>query len=1333
MATKVNIKAGIESKFHDTSIGEKSLKSLRSYQLGVVYKDKYGRETPVFTNENASFAIDKRLSDQRNSIIASMRNDAPSWADSYKFFIKETSNEYYNACMDRWYDAEDDNIWLSFPSSERNKIQEDTFIILKKKADEAAAVHEEGRYKVIDIQNEAPDFIKTDYELYGEDTLKVMTNGALPGSKTIKFEFDGSAATDWKDESVFYDPGLVGEDTTAGDRVGVTDTGFIGWPLEDIVINLSQPGARTGWLDVANIYKETDIFISLSKPLEGEVVTGEENTGAISSILPTGAGDVTVKLAKKVVKNKPEFNGHFFVKVRRDNIINTYIRSVGNPIPNFRVDQSQSVYSIDAIQYPDVKHDDFWGGVGEKFFIDNVRRRSVGTGGAQGTDGPWLEDDGYGIDGNRPVPHGNFSTGPYTMDLSLNKIPDTSKGGFSTANLTSSKKDFINKMSSSGTIFRWKEDPFQHIYVIEQARYTGNDSSLNGNGIYNYSSKGSTTDEKANKAHRIYIKFKNTGYRLDQEQALGGTYGNPIENEIGLYPFKYGKANRHSLWYGDGTNNQPSVPIVAPTSGSVMQNPSAWDPTKRGYGVYASSGSAANDGVSPNAQDWTSLTQASTTTNSFIASRMYNTIEILDSETGDVEPVFTKDPAIWETEPREDKGLDIYYEASQAYPVNLNNKTNELFAPYGCEVTCDDVNSNNRSIYIPSGTVLYDWAPTGHGGDAILLNIKTDEIGIIDNDSALTYDTSGGPNDGSLAPLMGGTTNPDLGDFGDLNTNLQGLELKFTRQDGSYTTAKVKYFSGWFQGTQVSPPTSPVTYTDPPQYFINGYTYTPSVGTNRKVLIKLDRDLSKMNIKLPYFNCYSFGNGVESDRIRDDFNAVRLDKGVKASTVLDEPYDEEQKTNGLIYSGLYNSTSGINNLNQFIAAETITKDVNPSYGSIQKLKTRDTNLVAFCEDKILKIVANKDALYNADGQPQLIASNKVLGNVTTFAGEFGISKNPESYAEDSFRMYCTDKQRGKVLRISGDGVTPISEVGMQDYFADNLKKNDVLLGSFDDRKQEYNLTLKKDVPRMESPDVTISFSETAKGWTSFKSFIQDSGLSLNNEYYTVKEGVLWKHHDEDVDRNTFYNDWTPSHVDVLFNEESETVKSFASMKYEGTQGKITENLGHTDANGVFYPDNEYYNNIGKPGWYVESGITDLQEAGEMEFKNKEGKWFSYMKGKPVAGANDLDSKEFSFQGIDLLESIVDNGGEGGGGGGTLVLGCTDPTALNYNPNATQDDNSCLYNPPPQAVPGCMDPLATNYDPIATQDDGSCVYPSAPTSFTITVQDIGDQDPVVGNI
>jgi hypothetical protein len=58
-----------------------------------------------------------------------------------------------------------------------------------------------------------------------------------------------------------------------------------------------------------------------------------------------------------------------------------------------------------------------------------------------------------------------------------------------------------------------------------------------------------------------------------------------------------------------------------------------------------------------------------------------------------------------------------------------------------------------------------------------------------------------------------------------------------------------------------------------------------------------------------------------------------------------------------------------------------------------------------------------------------------------------------------------------------------------------------------------------------------------------------------------------------------------------------------------------------------------------------------------------------------------------------------------------ILGCTDPQALNYSVSAEKDDGSCQHSP--VAVFGCMDSTATNYNPSATENNGSCVYPPPP--------------------
>ena len=390
----------------------------------------------------------------------------------------------------------------------------------------------------------------------------------------------------------------------------------------------------------------------------------------------------------------------------------------------------------------------------------------------------------------------------------------------------------------------------------------------------------------------------------------------------------------------------------------------------------------------------------------------YSNIQFITPNAQVLSTEVTKNPVIWETEPSQVTELDIYYEASDSIPTKLTDKTNELFAPRGCKVVFPDVvlaHENKDDIYLREYI--------GPGRFTVAEGNNTDK--------GFNYYTST-----SQSAVV----------------NYIGEEVRFYRPDGGYTT-------GMVTGVVMSGIDTPGPSDNPDFYLQNR-------GQLRQFYIDTNIDVSK-SVGLKWYNCFTHNNGIESNRIRDDFNGMTITNGARASATLEEPYSEEHRKYGLIYSGVYNSNSGVNNLNQFIQAEKITKDLNPTYGSIQKLFSRATDLVALCEDRVIKILANKDAVFNADGNPQLVASSNVLGQATPFVGDYGISRNPASFASDSYRAYFTDQQRGAVLRLSMDGLTPISDVGMRDYFRDNLADDDTLhLGTFDNYKKQYNLTIR---------------------------------------------------------------------------------------------------------------------------------------------------------------------------------------------------------------------------------------------------------------------------------
>ncbi len=984
-----------------TGDAEPSLKSIRTYQVGVVYADQFGRETPVFSSRESSVYVDISNSSNITNLQSKISTAPPDFATHYKYFIKETSTPYYNLALDRFYAAEDGNIWLSFPSSERNKLDEETYLILKKQHDNSEPVDKLNRYKVLAIENEAPDFIANFEEtaFFGTVTLE---NEVGPGF--ITFRFTGPSPT--------VQPNLSNSITSAN-KIRLSKGGF-----ETADYGIEKGGIIQG----ASGSSSLDTFsIKMKKPFA-------DDAGWLTGL---GPGDeVELTTFEEKPKKLAEFEGRFFAKINRDfafnkNIIQPFSAleknyvvldevqpqagsaSGGGPRGYFWRDsgwaRNDFTCSHNAGSYR-TKGQGFWGGVGGFYSSDFRGRYNPPVMGRR--------DFGVTFIGERNGPIDDF------IGVAQEQAETSPSGAYCDAG---SYIRFVATVSEPGSSNTY--DVTSGVYLIEDVVARG---SQRGARDYSLFDGCGTYSGAGNKKYAAVIR---------------------LDKPLGYYP-------QDSLVFPQGSG-----------SSAIQQ----------------------------------------------LDSRNIRMQIVTDVYDGDNKLLTSTNPAVFETEPKESADLDLYYEASNSLPISQHG------------VNFDQIN---------------------------------------------------------------------------------------------------------------------------------------------------------------WYNCYSFGNGAESNRIRDDFNANTISKGVKVSTVLDEPYALEHRGSGFIYSQVYNSTSGINRLNQFIQAEKITKDLNPVHGTIQKLHARDTDLIALCEDKCFRILANKDALFNADGNAQLTGNNAVLGQTVPYAGDYGISKNPESFASYAFRSYFTDKNRGAIIRLSRDGITVISEQGMNDFFSDNLSVSNKLIGSYDEDKGLYNITFNSLTPYWKKHlsidknynltteclttkeaaeenlvlETTVSFDETTKGWTSRKSFIPESGISLNNTYYTFKGGLIWEHGLNPL-YNNFYGQQYFSTVNLLINDSPQAVKGYAALNYSGTQARELEyeynnnwySIAEVNA-GSFVPTAVQ---VKKEGWYSNFVRTNLESGEIKEFENKEGKYFNYIKALEVCkkgsgiGTGDVDPTNqdyFLSSGLSCLGKKIDCSG-----------------------------------------------------------------------------------------
>ena len=382
-------------------------------------------------------------------------------------------------------------------------------------------------------------------------------------------------------------------------------------------------------------------------------------------------------------------------------------------------------------------------------------------------------------------------------------------------------------------------------------------------------------------------------------------------------------------------------------------------------------------------------------------------------------------------------------------------------------------------------TTFYDWFQ----GEGIENIMKSDGI------TVGTFDVRF-----RIASNIGPTTNTAIGSF--------NLDFGFQADSSSATEFRCRTFENCGDNTvsvrmkleivKVSDTivfeTKPVP-TNPDIFYEGDETFTITEGSH-------DTDTPTLS----FFNCFSFGNGVESYKIKDSVTGMSFALGNRVTSVSSEDYRQAHRFADITYSGIYNDESNVNKLNEFNLGLLNFKRLEERYGVITLLDGRETDVFTLQEDKISYVLAGKNLLSDAAAGGALTSVPEVLGTQIARIEDYGNSLNPESYVQWGTNKYFTDAKRGAVIQLKGQGrseaLSVISEFGMRSWFRDLFIEglNTQKLGAFDPYMNEYVLASNdNEVPTEEQCiDCDTNISNIVVSSSNNYSFCTDLDNALGN-------------------------------------------------------------------------------------------------------------------------------------------------------------------------------------------------------------------------------------------
>ena len=246
--------------------------------------------------------------------------------------------------------------------------------------------------------------------------------------------------------------------------------------------------------------------------------------------------------------------------------------------------------------------------------------------------------------------------------------------------------------------------------------------------------------------------------------------------------------------------------------------------------------------------------------------------------------------------------------------------------------------------------------------------------------------------------------------------------------------------------------------------FSIGQTYTFNITNSSLVAVELvEGDTYFRPRQLRYgddVNSYNyFVDYIESEEISDFFTSKNTSIGRPFAVLPDAK--TVYRTGSVTYSEPFIVDVTRLGLSSFNPSLAPFYDLNYIHGSIRYMVNRDDSVVFLQDKKCGLFPVGRNLVEYVSGQQGITVSTNVVGTPSYYVGDFGVGNNPESVAVEGGRVYFADIRNGKVMRISQDGLTAISETKMDSFFKGSFR--DIVqfasvkrvVGGVDDEAGEY--------------------------------------------------------------------------------------------------------------------------------------------------------------------------------------------------------------------------------------------------------------------------------------